>query len=309
MKEYNIKNIKEEFKSKGIYYTQPEVAKYMMSLIDIQITDVYDPTCGSGSLLSVFPDDLPKFGQEINDHQLAIASQQLSNFTGYCADTLKDPAFMDKRFSCIVANPPFSIKWDPPVGMFKDARFADVPALPPPSKADYAFLLHIVHLLKHDGIAIVLNFPGILYRGNSEGIIRKWFVEQNLIEKVIAIPGKTFVDTTIATALLVIKKNKVGTDIEFIDNETGLSRIVSADEISKNEYTLSVSTYVQPETQKQIIDPLALQSLARRQTLAKLKADIDMDKMICELEGWDFSTYLGELKILIESYHEAETSR
>ena len=309
MKEYNIKNIKEEFKSKGIYYTQPEVAKYMMSLIDIQITDVYDPTCGSGSLLSVFPDDLPKFGQEINDHQLAIASQQLSNFTGYCADTLKDPAFMDKRFSCIVANPPFSIKWDPPVGMFKDARFADAPALPPPSKADYAFLLHIVHLLKHDGIAIVLNFPGILYRGNSEGIIRKWFVEQNLIEKVIAIPGKTFVDTTIATALLVIKKNKVGTDIEFIDNETGLSRIVSADEISKNEYTLSVSTYVQPETQKQIIDPVALQSLARRQTLAKLKADIDMDKMICELEGWDFSAYLGELKILIESYHKAETSR
>lgn len=300
--EYNIKNIKQEFKAKGIFYTQPELAKYMMSLVDIEITDIYDPTCGDGGLLSCFADDLPKYGQEINDHQLAIARQQLSNFTGYCGDTLKDPAFMDKRFSCILANPPFSIKWDPPVGMFKDARFADVPALPPPSKADYAFLLHIIHLLKHDGIAVVLNFPGILYRGNSEGVIRKWIVKQNLIEKVIAIPGKTFVDTTIATALLVIKKNKASTDIQFIDNETGLSKIVSTDEIAKNDYTLSVSTYVQPEIQKKVINPVALQSLAREQTLAKLKADIEMDKMICELEGWDFDIYLNQLHSLLQLY-------
>lgn len=300
--EYNIKNIKEEFKAKGIFYTQPELAKYIMSLVDIEITDVYDPTCGDGGLLACFPDDLPKYGQEINDHQLAVANERLVNFTGYCGDTLKDPAFMHKRFSCIVANPPFSIKWDPPVGMFKDARFADVPALPPPSKADYAFLLHIVHLLKHDGIAIVLNFPGILYRGNSEGIIRKWFVEQNLIEKVIAIPGKTFVDTTIATALLVIKKNKVGTDIEFIDNEIKLSRTVSAEEVAKNDYTLSVSTYVQPEVKKQVVDADALQQLARQQTLSKLKADIEMDKMICELEGWDFKAYVNQLHTLLQSY-------
>lgn len=299
---YNIKSIKQEFKSKGIFYTQPELAKYMMSLIDIEITDVYDPTCGDGELLACFPDELPKFGQEINDHQLNVASERLSNFTGYCGDTLKDPAFMNKRFSCIVGNPPFSIKWQPPVGIFKDERFSQAPAMPPPSKADYAFLLHIVHLLKHDGIAIVLNFPGILYRGNSEGIIRKWFVEQNLIEKVIAIPGKTFVDTTIATALLVIKKNKVGTDIEFIDNEIKLSRTVSAEEVAKNDYTLSVSTYVQPEVEKQVVDADALQQLARKQTLAKLKADIEMDKMICELEGWDFDNYMKELKKLIESY-------
>ena len=300
---YNIKSIKEEFKAKGIFYTQPELAKYMMSLVDIEISDVYDPTCGDGSLLACFPDDLPKYGQEINDHQLKVANERLNNFTGYCGDTLKDPAFMDRRFSCIVANPPFSIKWQPPVGIFKDERFSQAPAMPPQSKADYAFLLHIVHLLKHDGIAIVLNFPGILYRGNSEGAIRKWFVDQNLIEKVIAIPGKTFVDTTISTALLVIKKNKPNSDIEFIDNETGLSRIVTADEIAKNDYTLSVSTYVQVETQKQLIDPVALQQLARQQTLSKLKADIEIDKMICELEGWDFDNYIKELKKLIESYY------
>lgn len=153
---YNIKNIREDFKSKGIFYTQPELALYMKSLVDVDITDAYDPTCGDGSLLACFPDELPKYGQEINDHQLAVAEKRLKNFTGICADTLKEPAFMDKRFSCIVANPPFSISWEPPqTGLFGDVRFNEVPVLPPKSKADYAFLLHIIHLLADDGIAIV----------------------------------------------------------------------------------------------------------------------------------------------------------
>jgi type I restriction-modification system DNA methylase subunit len=133
---YNIKSIKEEFKAKGIFYTQPELAEYMKSLVNVPITDVYDPTCGDGSLLACFPDDLPKFGQELNDHQLKVASERLKNFTGFCGDTLENPAFLDKKFSCIVANPPFSIKWNPPVGLFKDARFDSVPTLPPQSKAE-----------------------------------------------------------------------------------------------------------------------------------------------------------------------------
>jgi len=112
--EYNLKNIKQDFKDKGIFYTQPELALFMKNLIDIEIRDVYDPTCGAGNLLAVFDDDLPKYGQELNDHQLEYAQNNLKNFTGYCGDTLKDPAFMDKRFSCIMGNPPFSIKWEPP---------------------------------------------------------------------------------------------------------------------------------------------------------------------------------------------------
>ena len=305
---YNLKNIKEEFKSKGIFYTQPELAAYMKSLVDADITDVYDPTCGDGSLLSCFPDELPKFGQEINDHQLAVAEKRLKNFTGICADTLKDPAFMDKRFSCIVANPPFSIEWQPPVGLFKDERFAEAPALPPKSKADYAFLLHIIHLLADNGIAIVLNFPGILYRGNSEGILRKWFVDKNWIEKVIQIPGKTFVDTTIATSLLILKKNKSTTNVEFVDNEEKLSRVVPFDEIVNNDYNLSVNTYVQKEVEKVIIDPNDLQRKARMAMCKRLRKDIEMDKMICELEGWDFNPYLDDLKNVLNSYYRLELS-
>lgn len=303
---YNIKNIKQEFKAKGIFYTQSELAEYMKSLIDIDIVDVYDPTCGDGMLLSVFPNELPKYGQEINDHQIAVANERLTNFTGICADTLKEPAFIDKRFSCIMGNPPFSINWEPPVGLFKDERFCNAPALPPKSKADYAFLLHIIHLLADDGIAIVLNFPGILYRGNSEGILRKWFVDNNWIEKVIQIPSKQFVDTTIATSLLVIKKNKTTTNIEFIDNEFKLSRIVPLDEIINNSYNLSVNSYVSKEEDKIVVDPLSLQKNARLDMLRKLRKDIEVDKMICQFEGWTINDFLDDLKAVVNSYYELE---
>lgn len=306
---YNIKNIREEFKSKGIFYTQPELAEYMKSLVDIDIIDVYDPTCGDGSLLSVFPDEIPKYGQEINDHQLAVANKRLVNFTGVCADTLKEPAFMDKRFSCIVANPPFSIAWEhPDTGLFGDERFTKAPALAPKSKADYAFLLHILHLLKDDGIAVVMNFPGILYRGQKEGLIRKWIVDNNWVEKVIHIPGKKFIDTTIATAILVMKKNRTTTNIEFANTEIDLSRVVPVDEIINNDYNLSVSSYVQKEEEKIVIDATDLQRKARQEMCSKLRKDIEMDKIVCEFEGWDFNGYLDDLKNVVNSYYRLELS-
>ena len=301
---YNIKSIKEEFKAKGIFYTQPELAEYMKSLVNIPIADVYDPTCGDGSLLACFPEDLPKFGQELNDHQLKVASERLKNFTGVCGDTLENPAFLDKKFSCIVANPPFSIKWNPPVGLFKDARFDNVPALPPQSKADYAFLLHIIHLLADNGVAIVLNFPGVLYRANSEGILRRWFIENNYIEKVIQIPGKTFIDTTISTALLVLRKDKSDANIEFIDNELKLSRVVSFDEIKANNFGLSVSSYVQKPSAQEIIDVKALNIGARANMISLLKKDILFDKLVCELEGLDWNCYLDALKSEIDTHYK-----
>ncbi len=300
---YNIKNIRNEFKEKGIFYTQPKLAEYMKSLIDIEITDVYDPTCGDGSLLSCFNKDLPKFGQEINESQLLVAKENLSNFTGVCADTLKSPAFLDKKFSCIIANPPFSISWLPPTGLFKDERFSNVPILPPKSKADYAFLLHIIYMLAENGIAIVLNFPGILYRGNSEGAIRKWFIENNYIDKVIHIPNKQFIDTSIATCVLILRKNKISTDIEFIDNELEISRIVNLQEIVSNDYNLSINTYVQKKENKPLINPIALNSKARLQMLEKLKKDIEFDKMVCSFEGYNFKEYLDSLKQVIESFY------
>lgn len=304
--QYNLKSIKEEFKQKGIYYTTDELALYMKTLIDVEFKNVYDPTCGDGSLLSVFDDEIEKYGQELNQHQLDVAKDRLINFKGICGDTLKEPAFSEMKFDCIMANPPFSISWEPPTqDLFNtDERFNVVEKLPPKSKADYAFILHIIHYLSNEGIAIVLNFPGILYRGNSEGEIRKWIVQNNLIEKIISIPGDKFVDTKISTVILVIKKNKKTTDIEFIDTQLNKSRIVKIDEIIKNDYQLSVSQYVNEEVVKKYINPIELQNKARQQTINKLIKDIEFDKCVCELEGFDFNEYLIELKEVISSFEK-----
>lgn len=309
MKEYNLKNLKQEFKEKGIFYTQPELALYMKSLIDRPIHDVYDPTCGAGNLLAVFDDDLPKFGQELNDHQLEVANQYLGNFTGVCGDTLKDPAFMDRKFSCIMANPPFSVKWEPPVtGMFGDERFAGVPVLPPKSKADYAFLLHIIHMLADDGIAIVLNSGGIGYRGNSEGRIRQYIIENNWIDKVIHIGGNKFVDTKIATLCLVLKKDKKNTDIEFIDDEQKISRIVTLDEVREKGFTLSVNQYIDKKREEEEIDPRIFESPSvitkriLRGQIEYTKNLIELRQMLGDKDTETFDEYLDKVEELIKEF-------
>ena len=306
MADYNLKSIKKEFKAKGIFYTTNEIALLMKSFIDIEVNEVYDPTCGDGSLLSVFDDDVKKYGQEINNHQLEEAKKRLNNFCGYCGDTLKDPAFNDKKFKCIVANPPFSIAWEPPIsnGIFIDDRFKNVPALPPKSKADYAFILHIIHYLASDGIAVVLNFPGILYRGNKEGEIRRWLIENNFIDKIIRIPSKTFVDTSIETALIIFKKNKTTTDVTFIDYEKDKSYVASFEEIKRNDFVLSINSIIKEEVIKVKYDPKELQINSRESMIKKIKADIEFDKMVCELEGYDFNEYLDSLQNVVSSFYK-----
>lgn len=254
---YNIKSIKKEFAEKGIFYTQPELANYLKTFLPADVKEVYDPTCGNGGLLSVFDDDVEKYGQEINAEQLADAEKHLSNFHGACGDTLKLPAWIDRKFDYIVANPPFSIKWEPPkIDMFDtDPRFEMSPVLPPKSMADYAFLLHILYMLSDKGLAVVLNSSGVTFRGNAEGNIRKWLCEYNFIEKVVAVPSGQFVDTNIATYIFVLSKHKENTDITFINKEDGKVATISFDEIARNNFNLSVNLYIQHEYQKIDYEP------------------------------------------------------
>lgn len=298
MSSYNIKSIREDFKSKGIFYTPPELAELLKSYINFKPKTVYDPTCGDGGLLCVFEDDVKKYGQEINSSQFEVAKERLVNFTGYCGDTLKDPAFMGMKFDCIMANPPFSIKWEP----VRDERFGNCPELPPSSKADYAFLLHILHYLSDNGVAITLNFPGILYRGNKEGKIRQWLIENNYIERVVNIPPDTFVDTKIATALIIFKKNKTTTDIVFEDRQLNKERIVTLEEIIQNNYNLSVSCYIQEEKPKIIVDPIELQNEAREKMYNRLKHDIEVDIMVCKFENLDKNVFLDNLIKIVEEF-------
>lgn len=300
MKDYNIKSIRQDFKQKGIFYTQKELAEYIRILLPVNVDRVYDPTCGNGGLLSVFDDYVEKYGQDINAEQVEEAENRLKNFHGVAGDTLKTPAFKDMKFDYIVANPPFSIKWEP----FQDERF-NAPVLPPPSKADYAFNLHILHYLSDKGIAAVLNFPGILYRGNREGIIRQWLVEQNYIEKVIAIAGNKFADTSIATCVIVYNKSKQNTDILFIDDETGRQRNVSFEEVKENGFNLSVNSYIQSEIKKEEIDPINLDKEAREAFLSRLRKELLFEKTVCEFESeLNFQNFLSDIQTIIDEFKE-----
>ena len=304
MNNYNLKSIRQQFKDNGVFYSTDKIANILKSYVDIDTNEVYEPTCGDGALLRVWNDDIVKYGQELNPQQLEIAINNLINFTGFCGNTLTNPnpEWRDKKFKCIVANYPFSIKWQPELISGDDERFNLCPVLPPQSKADYAFILHIIHSLDNDGIAVVLCFPGILYRGNAEGKIRKWIIEQNYIEKVIRIPGNEFVDTKIETVILVLKKNKTTTDITFIDHHTKEQITVGIDKIIKNDYNLSVSSYIIKEVIKEYIDPIALQKQARDATIEQLKQDLRMDAMVCDFENFDFNEYLDKIQNLINDF-------
>lgn len=249
MKEKSIKNIRQEFKDHGIFYTPPELANKLLSYVDIQAENVYDPTCGAGNLLRVFPDSVKKYGQELDPEQLALID--IPSFTGAVGDTLRDDKFKGMKFDCIVANPPFSVKWDPEA-LKDDERFSCCPAMPPPSKADWAFLLHILHHLSDNGVAVVLEFPGILYRGQREGKVRQWFIENNYIERIVNVPGNTFEDTSITTCVIVMKKNRDTTDITFEDGDR--IKTVSLEEVRENNFSLSVNTYLTDNTPKEKID-------------------------------------------------------
>lgn len=297
MKQKSIKNIRQEFKDNGVFYTPLALAERLKSYVDIKPKSVYDPTCGCGNLLNVFPENVEKYGQELDEEQLSLID--LPNFKGYAGDTLKSDMFQDMKFDCIVANPPFSVKWEPEA-LKNDKRFVDCPALPPPSKADWAFMLHVLYHLSDNGVAVVLEFPGILYRGQKEGIVRQWFVENNYIDRVVNIPGNTFEDTSIATCVIVLKKNKKTTDITFEDGEK--TKIVSQKEVVENRFCLSVSNYIQEDVIKEEIDPIELELHARKAFLQKLEKELEFEKTVCEMEGISMQPFINAIKVIIKKY-------
>lgn len=298
--EYNIKSIRKDFKDKGIFYTTKDLAEYLKSFLPDDVDEIYDPTCGNGGLLSVFSDDVQKYGQDINSEQVKEAEERLANFFGVAGDTLKEPAFLGKKFKYIIANPPFSIKWEPK----SDERFDGFPCLPPPSKADYAFLAHILHYLSEDGTAVVLNFPGILYRGNAEGKIRRWMLEQNYIDTVVSVDGGHFVDTKIGTVVLVLKKSKTTTDVRFIHND--LERTVPVSEIANNDYNLSVSSYIIEVVEREEIDPAALELHTRQQFLSRLERELSFEKMVCEFENMDIRPFIKAIQEIVRRYDKPQ---
>lgn len=301
MKQKSIKNIRQEFKDNGIFYTPPELAKKLMEYVDIQPDTVYDPTCGAGNLLRVFPDNVKKYGQELDEEQLNLID--IPNFIGKAGDTLVNDGFAGMKFQCIVANPPFSVRWDPDL-LKEDERFSRAPVLPPPSKADWAFMLHILGHLDNNGVAVVLEFPGILYRGQREGKVRRWFVECNYIDRVVNIPGNTFEDTSIATCIIVLKKNKKTTDVIFEDGDR--KETITLNEIAKNDFILSPNIYISADEEKEHIDPVILGKEARQSFLATLRKELEFEKTICKLEGVSIQPLITEIRRILNEYDTGE---
>lgn len=278
--EKNLKNIRQQFRKAGVFYTPEKLAEKMKEKIVGGFTTVYDPTCGAGNLLAVFGDEVKKFGIELDPIEVEKAQGRLKNATIKNGNTFEVKDFNDVRFDVVMMNPPYSIKWDG--DLYKNLPdFAGVPCLPPNSKADYAFLLHALHRTK-DGVQVIaLMHPGILYRGQREGKIRQWLCEQGLIEEVINIPGGQFEDTPIATVLLVLRKGRQDKHITFDDGDK--KRIVPFEEIKRNDFNLSVQQYIFEEVKKEEIDIVKIENEARAVLIDKVKAELAFSKFTGEL--------------------------
>lgn len=224
-------------KSGGEFYTPQEVSELLAEISTVgkkEVNKVYDPACGSGSLLLKFAKVLGKenvrqgfFGQEINltTYNLCRINMFLhdinyNNFDIEHGDTLTDPKHWDDEpFDAIVSNPPYSIRWDGDANplLINDPRFSPAGVLAPKSKADLAFTMHMLSWLSTSGTAAIVEFPGVLYRGGAEQKIRKYLVDNNYIDAVIQLPPDLFFGTTIATCIIVLKKSKKDNKTLFID--------------------------------------------------------------------------------------------
>ena len=316
-------------KSGGEFFTPQSVSKLIAQLAihnQTSINKIYDPAAGSGSLLlqakKQFDDHIIEdgfYGQEINHttYNLARMNMFLHNinydkFQMALGNTLLEPHFADEKpFDAIVSNPPYSVKWigsDDPT-LINDDRFAPAGVLAPKSKADFAFVLHALSYLSPKGRAAIVCFPGIFYRGGAEQKIRKYLVDNNFVETVIALAPNLFFGTSIAVNILVLSKHKTDNTIQFIDasgedfykketnnnilNNEHIEKIMTMfdnkeevahvatsvpyDEIVKNEYNLSVSSYVEAKDNREVIDINELNSEIKM-TVAKidqLRAEID----------------------------------
>jgi type I restriction enzyme M protein len=248
-------------KSGGEFFTPQEVSELLAKitvLVKKKVKRVYDPACGSGSLLLQFAKVLGKdnvtdgfYGQEINitTYNLCRINMFLHDinyekFDIAHGDTLTDPTHWDNQpFEAIVSNPPYSIKWngdDDPL-MINDPRYSPAGVLAPKGKADLAFTMHILNWLATNGTAAIVEFPGVMYRRGAEQKIRKYLVENNYVDSVIQLPKDLFFGTTIQTCILVLKKAKADNKVLFVNAEHEFGRV-------------GKSNKLRPEDVKKILD-------------------------------------------------------
>lgn len=315
-------------KKAGEFYTPQQVSKILAKIVTIgktDLKDVYDPTCGSGSLLLRVAKEanVRKFyGQELTSTTYNLARMNMllhdvdyTNFDIKNDDTLENPKHIEMKFEAIVANPPYSANWSADPKFLDDERFSAYGKLAPKSKADFAFVQHMIHQLDDKGTMAVVLPHGVLFRGAAEGVIRKYLIEErNVLDTVIGLPANIFFGTSIPTVILVFKKcRENGENILFIDasnefekgkNQNNLtdahvekiveayvnrktidkySYVSSMDEIKENDYNLNIPRYVDTFEEE---DPIDLQAVSERIA--------NIDKEIASIDD-ELAVYLREL--------------
>lgn len=254
-------------KSGGEYYTPQEVSELLTRIAvhgKTEVNKVYDPACGSGSLLLKFAKILGKenvrqgfYGQEINitTYNLCRINMFLHDidydkFDIAHGDTLTEPQHWDDEpFEAIVSNPPYSIKWDGDANplMINDPRFSPAGVLAPKSKADLAFIMHSLSWLATSGTAAIVCFPGVMYRGGAEQKIRKYLVDNNYIDCVIQLPDNLFFGTSIATCIMVLKKSKSDNATLFIDASKECVKVTNSNKLTQENIDAIIAAYAAQE--------------------------------------------------------------
>ncbi len=254
-------------KSGGEFFTPQEVSELLTRLAVVgkkEVNKVYDPACGSGSLLLKTAKILGKshvrngfFGQEINPTTFNLCRINMflhdidyDKFDIAYGDTLLDPQHWDDEpFEVIVSNPPYSIKWkgdDDPI-LINDERFSPAGVLAPKSKADLAFIMHSLAWLATNGTAAIVCFPGIMYRGGAEKKIRKYLVDNNYIDCIIQLPDNLFFGTSIATCIMVLKKSKTDNAILFIDASGEFEKVTNNNKLTPDNIEKIVAEFTSRE--------------------------------------------------------------
>ena len=292
-------------KSGGEFFTPQQVSELLASLAswnNPNINKVYDPACGSGSLLLKFAKtvgrenpNLQYFGQEVNPTtynlcriNMFLHNVNFDNFDIRLEDTLLKPQHLDDApFDAIVSNPPYSLKWEGKDNtiLINDPRYSPAGVLAPKSAADLAFTMHMLYHLSEQGTAAIVEFPGVLYRGGDEKRIRQYLIKNNYVDTVIQLPANLFFGVGIATCIIVLKKSaKTDSSVLFIDasklfqkngnknlllpehqkkimdvfksrkDEKYLAKLVKNDDILANDCNLSVSSYVEQEDTREVIN-------------------------------------------------------